>query len=191
VAVFPPPLLLTKPALQTQSSAAVLPPGEVESGVQTLAVISAPVQKEPAGHGAHKPVLFLACPGAQVQKLVSVNDQRAVALTLAGGARRRGRARRARVADCHACGRRERARRARLEAAIDVSEEARRRHAVCQHHRALVDRRGACRAGLAGGVAQLGLEEANCTRFACSSFVSLHAYAILRVRSSTKLRTSF
>jgi hypothetical protein len=32
------------------------------------------VQKEPAGHGAHQPVLFLACPGAQVQKLVSVSD---------------------------------------------------------------------------------------------------------------------
>jgi hypothetical protein len=60
--------------LQTQAAAAVLPAGEVESGVQTLAVASPPVQKEPAGHGAHQPVLFLACPGAQVQKLVSVTD---------------------------------------------------------------------------------------------------------------------
>ena len=52
----------------------MLPAGEVESGVQTLAVASPPVQKEPAGHGAHQPVLFLACPGAQVQKLLSVSD---------------------------------------------------------------------------------------------------------------------
>ena len=42
--------------------------------MQKLAVASPPVQKEPAGHGAHQPVLSLACPGAQVQKLVSVTD---------------------------------------------------------------------------------------------------------------------
>ena len=60
--------------MQTQAAAAVLPAGEVESDVQTLAVDSPPVQKEPAGHGAHQPVLFLACPGAQVQKLVSITD---------------------------------------------------------------------------------------------------------------------
>ena len=42
--------------------------------MQKLAVASPPVQKERAGHGAHQPVLSLACPGAQVQKLVSVTD---------------------------------------------------------------------------------------------------------------------
>ena len=42
--------------------------------MQALAVTSLPLQKEPAGHGAHQPVLSLACPGAQVQKLVSVTD---------------------------------------------------------------------------------------------------------------------
>ena len=52
----------------------MLPAGEVESGVQTLAVASPPVQKEPAGHGAHKPLAFLAYPGVQVQKLVSITD---------------------------------------------------------------------------------------------------------------------
>jgi len=49
----------------------VLPAGEVESGVQTLAVACPPVQKEPAGHGAHQPLAFLAYPGVQVHKLVS------------------------------------------------------------------------------------------------------------------------
>jgi hypothetical protein len=42
--------------------------------VQTLAVTSPPVQKEPAGHGAHQPVLFVAYPGVQVQKVVSITD---------------------------------------------------------------------------------------------------------------------
>ena len=49
----------------------MLPAGEVESGVQALAWTSPPEQKESAGHGAHQPVLFLAYPGAQVQKLLS------------------------------------------------------------------------------------------------------------------------
>jgi hypothetical protein len=34
-------------------------------------VASPPVQKEPAGHGAHQPLAFLAYPGMQLQKLLS------------------------------------------------------------------------------------------------------------------------